>query len=121
MACHPLRAATPEGKFELVDDALRGGLPTDYMDVCRCGLCLRRCGAVGWSSSGLPASLRHDATSFRCCAAERSARSLFCVELVAEKFQCSLLAGRSLLVVIGGVVVVVQAAPLGEVMARSLP
>lgn len=35
MACHPLRAATPEGKFELVDDALRGGLPTDYMDVCR--------------------------------------------------------------------------------------
>ncbi|CAM9500083.1 unnamed protein product [Scytosiphon promiscuus] len=35
MACHPLRAATAEGKFELVDDALRGGLPTDYMDVCR--------------------------------------------------------------------------------------
>lgn len=35
MACHPLRAATPEGKFELVDGALRGGLPTDYMDVCR--------------------------------------------------------------------------------------
>lgn len=36
MACHPLRAATPDGKFELVDDARRGGLPTDYMDVCRC-------------------------------------------------------------------------------------
>lgn len=35
MASHPLRAATPDGKFELVDDALRGGLPTDYMDVCR--------------------------------------------------------------------------------------
>lgn len=35
MACDSLRAATPEGKFYLVDDALRGGLPTDYMDVCR--------------------------------------------------------------------------------------
>ncbi|CAM9515267.1 unnamed protein product [Laminaria digitata] len=35
MACHPLRAATAEGEFHLNDDALRGGLPTDYMDVCR--------------------------------------------------------------------------------------
>ena len=35
MTTHPLRAATSEGTFHLVDDALRGGLPTDYMDVCR--------------------------------------------------------------------------------------
>ncbi|CAM9209211.1 unnamed protein product [Choristocarpus tenellus] len=35
MACHPLTASMPNGTFQLVDDALRGDLPHDYMDVCR--------------------------------------------------------------------------------------
>lgn len=32
----PLRATTAEGRCNLSDDALRVGIPLDYMDVCRC-------------------------------------------------------------------------------------
>ncbi|CAM9254982.1 unnamed protein product [Discosporangium mesarthrocarpum] len=35
MACHPLNASMGQSTYHLVDDALRGGLPHDYMDVCR--------------------------------------------------------------------------------------